>query len=198
MAALYQGIAQGHTAIVAPLSAALSAIIPATYGMLTHGLPSTLALVGMGIGIIAITLNSLSGRINGYQGLAQGLFAGVCFGVFLILLKYIGSAGIFAPLATLRSAALLVTIPWLLWRPGGRPSAVGFGLAILAGTFDLGANTAYMLATQLGRIDIASVLASLYPAITVLLALFINGEQITPLQRWGLATTLIATALIAL
>jgi drug/metabolite transporter (DMT)-like permease len=55
-----------------------------------------------------------------------------------------------------------------------------------------------MLATQLGRIDIASVLASLYPAITVLLALFINGETITPLQRWGLATTLIATALIAL
>lgn len=198
LAALYQGIAQGHTAIVAPLSAALSAIIPAIYGMLTHGLPSTLALVGMGIGIVAITLNSLSGRINGYQGLAQGLFAGVCFGVFLILLKYIGSAGIFAPLATLRSAALLVTIPWLLWRPGSRPTAVGFGLAILAGTFDLGANTAYMLATQLGRIDIASVLASLYPAITVLLALFINGEHITPLQRWGLGATLMATALIAL
>jgi len=198
LAALYHGIAQGHTAITAPVSAALSALVPVGYGLIIHGLPSTLAVSGMVVGIVAITLNSLSGRAQGYQGLWQGLSAGLAIGIFLILLKFVADAGVFMPLAVIRASALVITIPWLLWRPGGRPNALGFGFAILAGAFDLSANAAYMVATQLGRIDIASVLASLYPAITVLLAAFINREHITALQRWGLITTLIATALIAL
>lgn len=198
LAALYHGIAQGHTAITAPVSAALSALVPVVYGLIIHGLPSTLAVIGMVVGIVAITLNSLSGRAQGYQGLWQGLSAGLAIGIFLILLKFVADAGVFMPLAVIRASALVITIPWLLWRPGGRPNTLGFGLAILAGAFDLSANAAYMVATQLGRIDIASVLASLYPAITVLLAAFINREHITTLQRWGLITTLIATALIAL
>jgi drug/metabolite transporter (DMT)-like permease len=55
----------------------------------------------------------------------------------------------------------------------------------------------YILATQSGRLDIAGVLASLYPGVTVLLAYFINREPISIPQRWGLVATLIATALIA-
>ena len=55
----------------------------------------------------------------------------------------------------------------------------------------------YILATQSGRLDIAGVLASLYPGVTVLLAFLINREPVTTAQRWGLVTTIIATALIA-
>lgn len=198
LAALYHGIAQGHTAITAPVSAALSALVPVLYGLVVHGLPSSLALGGMALGIVAITLNSLSGRAHGYQGLWQGVSAGFAIGVFLILLKFVADAGVFMPLAIIRAAALVITIPWLIWRPGPKPTRLGIGLAIIAGAFDLIANAAYMVATQLGRIDIASVLASLYPAVTVLLAALINREHISPLQRWGLLTTLVATALIAL
>jgi drug/metabolite transporter (DMT)-like permease len=85
-----------------------------------------------------------------------------------------------------------------LIRPGGRPNGIGIGLAAVAGVLDLSANTAYMMSTQMGRIDIASVLASLYPAVTVLLAFFVNGEKISTLQRIGLVATIAATALIAL
>jgi len=152
----------------------------------------------MAIGIVAIVLNSLSGKATGYSGLWQGLIAGVTFGVFLILLKYLGGNGVFAPLAVMRAGALVVTIPWLLIRRGGMPSAAGIGLAITAGTFDLSANAAYMVSTQLGRLDVASVLSSLYPAVTVLLAFFINREPFSRMQRIGLVTTLVATALIAL
>ncbi|MFZ9857128.1 MAG: EamA family transporter [Roseiflexaceae bacterium] len=198
LAGLYYGIARGFTAVTAPVSAVLAAIIPVLYGLQTQGLPSTLALAGMGVGVVAIVLNSLAGRANGYQGLWQGIVAGVAIGVFLILLKYIGSAGVFTPLAMARSGALLITIPWLLIRPGGRPNSVGVGLAAVAGLLDLLANTAYMMSTQMGRLDIASVLASLYPAVTVLLAFFINSEKINLLQRIGLVATIVATALIAL
>lgn len=197
IAALYSGISQGYTAITAPVSAVLSAIIPVLYGISISGLPSILAVIGMGIGVIAILLNSFAGRNNGFQGLWQGIFAGVAIGVFLILLKYIGTAGIYTPLAVARAGSLLVTVPWLVVRPGQRPSRLGVGLAIAAGIFDLTANAAYMISTQLGRLDVASMLASLYPAVTVVLAFFINGEKLNTLQRWGLITTLIASALIA-
>lgn len=198
VAALYHGISQGYTAITAPVSAVLSAIIPVLYGISMSGLPSTLALVGMLIGIVAIVLNSLAGRASGYHGLWQGLGAGIAIGVFLVLLKFIGSAGIYTPLAIARAGSLLVTIPWLIFRPGNKPTGAGVGLAIAAGSFDLVANAAYMISTQLGRLDIASMLASLYPAVTVVLAFFINHEKLSTLQRWGLITTIIASCLIAL
>jgi drug/metabolite transporter (DMT)-like permease len=85
----------------------------------------------------------------------------------------------------------------LLSRPRASYPIAGVGLAIAAGTFDLSANAAYMVATQHGRLDIASMLASLYPAITVLLAFFVNGEKINTLQRWGLVATVIASVLIS-
>jgi drug/metabolite transporter (DMT)-like permease len=198
VAALYHGIGQGHTAVTAPVTAAVSAIIPVLYGISTHGVPSTYALIGMGVGIIAIVLNSLAGRVSGFGGLWQGAVAGVAIGIFLILIKFVGSTGVYAPLVAIRAGALVITIPWLLLRPGSRPSASGIGLAMLAGVLDLTANAAYMLSTQMGRIDIASVLSSLYPAVTVLLARFINHERISPLQQVGLVLTLVATALIAL
>ena len=61
LAGLYHGIAQGHTAVTAPVSAVLSAIIPVLFGIYTSGLPSSLALLGMGIGI------------GGYQGIRSGI-----------------------------------------------------------------------------------------------------------------------------
>ncbi|MFM2031660.1 MAG: hypothetical protein RLZZ297_425, partial [Chloroflexota bacterium] len=198
VAALYHGIAAGHTAVTAPVTAAVSAILPVLYGISITGMPTRYALIGMGIGIVAIVLNSLAGRVHGTGGLWQGIVAGLAIGVFLILIKYVGSDGVYAPLVVIRAGALVITIPWLLLRPGQRPTPVGIGLAMLAGTFDLAANAAYMLSTQMGRIDVASVLSSLYPAITVLLARFVNHERITTLQKVGLALTVVATALIAL
>lgn len=199
VAALYHGLANGYTAITAPVSAVLAAVIPILYGLQRDGLPSPLAITGMAIGVVAIVLNSLAGRANGYQGLWQGLVAGVAFGTYFILLKYVGTVDeTFAPLAFVRTAALIITVPWLLIRPGGRPNRIGFGLAIIAGVFDVAATNLYVLATQTGRLDLASVLASLYPAVTVLLARFISHEPISLLQRIGLVATLIATTLIAL
>lgn len=199
VAALYHGLAHGYTAITAPVSAVLAALLPILYGLQSDGLPSPLALTGTAIGVVAIVLNSLAGRANGYQGLWQGLVAGVAFGTYFILLKYVGTIDeTFAPLAFVRSAALIITVPWLFIRPGKRPNRIGFGLAIVAGLFDVAATSLYVLATQTGRLDLASVLASLYPAVTVLLARFVSHEPITFLQRIGLVATLIATTLIAL
>jgi drug/metabolite transporter (DMT)-like permease len=129
----------------------------------------------------------------------EGVIAGVAFGVYFIFLAHIGTGtAVYAPLALSRSTALLVTLPWLLLRPGGRPTAGGIGLALVACVFDIGASVSFFLAARYGRLDIASVLASLYPAVTVILAATLLREHIGVVQRWGLALTLAATICIAL
>ena len=71
------------------------------------------------------------------------------------------------------------------------------GLIAIAGVFDASGNTFYTLATRLGRLDIAAVLSSLYPASTIVLAVVILKERATRSQAAGMALALVAVALIS-
>ena len=84
-----------------------------------------------------------------------------------------------------------------------RPSAAGLlllplpVLAAIAGLLDTGGNGFYMLASLSGRLDVAAVLSSLYPGSTIVLASIFLRERATRLQTIGMATALLAVALIA-
>lgn len=198
VAFLYRGIADGHTAVTVPVSAVMCALMPVLYGISSHGIPSARICAGIGLGVVAIVLTSWSGEIRRSNGLWHGVIAGCLFGLFFVCITIVGRPDVYlAPLAVSRTAALLITIPWALWRPAPRPGRRAVGLAVLAGLADVMAGWTFMLSAQAGRVDIAGVLASLYPAVTVTLAAVINHEQIARPQRWGLLVTVIATALIA-
>jgi drug/metabolite transporter (DMT)-like permease len=133
--------------------------------------------------------------------------AGVGFGFYFVALKMAGPAGIIWPMATSRIGSITVCLLMLLGV--GLRSAKGsvervrlgrlaVGWTLGTALLDTSGNLLYVAATRAGRLDVAAVLASLYPAGTILLAALALGERPTRRQALGMATATLAVALIAL
>jgi drug/metabolite transporter (DMT)-like permease len=93
---------------------------------------------------------------------------------------------------------LVMTAIFLLSKQ--RPSAPRdqWPLLLLVGVLDVGGSSLYALAASVGRLDIAAVLASLYPAVTVLLARRVLDEQLNVGQWVGVGAALAAIVLITI
>jgi drug/metabolite transporter (DMT)-like permease len=200
LVALYTGLASGRMGVVAPVTAVVAAAIPVLFSLFTEGLPATSQLVGFGMGLIAVWLLSSGGDGDAIQAreLGLALTAGSGFGLFFILIDQVSQSAVFWPLVAARIASVSFLIILTLVRRGWeRPAGNQLSLIALAGIFDTGGNTFFVLATRMGRLDIAAVLSSLYPAATVLLAWLILKERLMPQQWLGVAATLAALVFIA-
>jgi drug/metabolite transporter (DMT)-like permease len=82
--------------------------------------------------------------------------------------------------------------------PALRASRGALLVGSLAGAGDAFGKIACMLAKQTTRLDVATVLAALYPAATVLLASGVRKETVSARQWLGVALCLIAIVLITL
>ena len=199
IASLYQGLALGGAAIVAPVAAVVTATIPVLFAAFTIGLPDARPLLGFVAalaGIWLVTRAPASAPISG-RSLQLALLAGAGFGCFLILIAQIESHLVFAPLAVARTVTLTVALVLLGVRRVPFPSPVSNYPALMAGMLDAGGNVFFVLAEQHTRLDVAAVLSSLYPVATVALARFVWRERVTPSQWAGIAVCLIAVALMA-
>lgn len=202
VSALYRGLAEGRMGIVAPLAALITAILPVMVGILAEGVPETSQLVGFGFALAAVWLISAqNGRLAVIrpQELGLAVLAGTGFGVFLILIDRVNPGAILWPLVAARVASIsflviliVATAPF-----SGRPTAAGWPVIMLAGIFDSGGNAFFALAVQTGRLDVAAILSSLYPAATIALAWFILKERLLPQQWGGVAAALMAILLIS-
>jgi drug/metabolite transporter (DMT)-like permease len=199
VAALYRALAVGQMGLVAPLSAVLTAALPALFGVLTQGVPGTSKLFGFGLALLAIWLVAGTGTAGGSRdGLGLAVLAGCGFGLFFILVHRAGETAVFWPLVAARVGSLGLVLPLALTRrPFLGPDRRQLIPVLLSGTLDVAGNAFFVLAGQAGRLDVAAILASLYPATTVLLAALLLGERISRVQIAGIVVALLAIALIA-
>ncbi len=198
--ALYTGLASGHMGIVAALSAVVAALVPIIFGALTEGLPAPLQLLGFGVGLVAIwLLTSSHDRTVHPRELWLAVIAGLGFGFYFVLIDRTVHDGVFWNLAFARSVAGVVLLGILLAtrRPLLPPRPV-LPLNVANGVLDAGGNLFFALAAQSGRLDIAAVVASLYPGTTVLLARLVLKERLNRLQTVGAVAALAAVVLVAL
>jgi drug/metabolite transporter (DMT)-like permease len=198
--ALYGGLARGPMGVVAPVNAVVSAGVPVLWAATFEGLPTGRQLAGFVLALLAVWLVSRSG--NGVtlrpRDLGLPLLSGLGFGAFLIVIGEVSAAAIYWPLTAARLASIgLLLVMAALRRQKARPSRGLLLLLALVGLCDTGGNAFYALATQVGRLDVAAVLSSLYPAVTVLLARFVLKEPVSARQWIGVAAALAAVGLIA-
>lgn len=214
---LYRGFASGRMGVVAPVSAVGAAVVPVAAGALTGERLSLLVWVGIvaalpGIWFVAAEPADDLSRIEpvaelpaeprprgGFAaGWVDGLVAGLAFGVLFAALGQVRDEAGMWPLALAQALSvpvvvLLATALRAPWVPRGR----FVHWAWLAGPLGTLAIVAFLLASQRGFLTIAGVLASLYPAVTVLLAALVLRERVHRAQGVGLGLCVVAVAMVA-
>lgn len=199
VAALYKGLSIGNAATVAPTAAVIGAGLPVAFSCLTLGIPGTTQLIGFLAAVFGIWFVSRpsedQGR-SGIQGLIPAVLAGAGFGGFFILIAQVSQGMVFIPLVLTKTAAFTLAFFILIFRQEGVPSLTSNPIALTAGVFDAGGNIFFLLAKQYTRLDVAAVLASMYPSVTVILACLIQGERVSIYQWQGVVLCVIAVALI--
>jgi drug/metabolite transporter (DMT)-like permease len=177
--------------------------VPVVVGLASGERPSAAALGGIALALGAVVLISreaphLGLRPRRWQALALAVGAGLAFGLFFVALDRAGDGSGIWPLVGARVASVALfaglgaaKVTSAALPRGAVAAAVGCGL------LDAGANVFYLLALQHGLLSVVSVLTALYPAGTVLLARYVLGEHLSPVQRAGLGIAGAAAVLIA-
>lgn len=202
IAALYRALAVGSMSIVAPITAT-GAVIPVIAGVATGERPTTVQGVGLALAFGGVVLAArqesgerASGRIAAGVGVA--LLAAVGIGSFLLALDAASEGGVPWALFVQRSVCVAIVLAVAAFvRPSFRVGRRNAGPMVAIGVLDMAANALFALASTRGLVSVVSVLASLYPVTTVLLARLLLGERIARPQQVGVVVALAGVVLIS-
>jgi drug/metabolite transporter (DMT)-like permease len=202
LALFYRALAMGAMGLTAALTGLLTAFVPVVFEFFHTGRPAPLTAIGLVIGFVAIWMithtPATAGTSSPPKALMMGAIAGLGFGAQLILFKLGSTGGVLWALTSGRIAGVGAIVMVIAFAPPPGPWR-GFWLAgILSGSFDSIGNLFYMVAARFGRLDVAAVICSLYPAGTILLAAVILHERPTRRQLAGMGVALAAVALLSL
>ena len=204
LVAFYTGLAVGRMSIVAPISAT-GAVVPVAVGVALGELPGPVVAGGILLALVGVVLASREadhaegdGRGAGRRAVLLALIAALGFGSFFVGIDAAAEASVLWALVAARTASvtLLLAICAATRRsplvPAGRLAPV-----VLVGALDVSANGLYAWATTEGLLAVVSVLGSLYPVVTVLLARAVLGERVRRIQEAGIVAALAGVVLIA-
>ena len=203
LGALYRGLAVGAMSVVAPISAT-AAVIPVVVGLATGERPSSIQGLGIALALVGVGLAARepaeqgSGRATA-AGVGLALLAAAGLGASLVALKTASDADpAWAALAFRLVMVGLVAVAVAATRPSARGRRRGDLPALgLAGLLDGGATLLFATAFSRGLLSVVSVLGSMYPVVTVILAQALLHERLARWQRLGVVAALGGVAMIA-
>ncbi|MGA8846490.1 MAG: DMT family transporter [Nocardioides sp.] len=216
VAFLYRGLAGGRMGVVAPISGVGAALVPLLAGVLGGERPGTLAWLGIAAALPAIWLvarepdagpaerpvespvKSPVESPRSAAGVVDGVAAGLGFGILFAALGQIPDTSGLLPLALNQAIGTVVVVALATaMRQSFWPRRATAYLGAFPGVLGASATVLFLAATQTGLLTIAAVIASLYPAFTVLLAAALLRERLHRTQGVGLLLCGVAVALIA-
>lgn len=207
----YAALAAGPMAVVSPLTAVLVAGVPVLVGLATGERSSPPAYIGIVCALVAVVLvskespDAVTEEITGGRELRFDrrvalltVGSGLAFACTFVALHKTAAADGLWPLVLSRVAATAVV--WVAAVVTGHfraPRGEPLRLACYVSLLDVIANVSMLYAFHGSLLSLISVIGSLYPAATVLLAMLLLGERVGPLQKIGMAMALGSVALIA-
>jgi len=211
LACFYVALSRGAMGASAALSGLLAAAIPAIVSAVSEGSPGALRIAGFLVAGVAIWMIAAGPNAEAVPAKAGtvwlAMVAGAGFGVYFVALRMAGVAGVVWPMATARIGSLTVCSFMLLGLSSnsgnpemarGRLTQAAVRWALTTALLDTSGNLLFIAATRAGRLDVAAVLASLYPATTILLAAWMLSERPTRRQGLGMAVAAAAVIMITL
>jgi drug/metabolite transporter (DMT)-like permease len=201
MTSLYRGLAVGRMGVVAPTTGVIGAVVPVVVGFVTEGVPTAATIAGIVVALLAVVLVT---RAPGHQtdrpsGVEWALLAGIAIGGFNVCVGQLSGAGQFGPLVVLRGVQTIVLLALIvLWRQPWRMGRTDVAKLSVIGVLDMLGNVAFLTAAQVGALAVATILSSLYPVTTVLLALGFLHEKVTRSHVVGILLTVVAITLISI
>jgi drug/metabolite transporter (DMT)-like permease len=200
LTALYQGLSTGVMGVVAPISST-SVLVPVFVGVASGDDLSALQALGIAVAIVGIVLaggpHLREFRTGGHRPILWALGAAVFIGLSLVGLAYGSEASSVSTLLSQRVVYVLVlTLIVLATRAPRLPKRRHVVPLGAVGAGDITANGLFAVATRSGPLAVISVLASLYPVATVLLARRLHGERLKRIQITGVCCAFAGVAAV--
>jgi len=198
--AYYRGMAVGAMSVVAPI-AGVSAIVPVTVGLATGDNPSPPQILGIVVALAGVGLASRehqAGQRRVAAGAGLALVAALGFGGYFVPMHAAGEADFWwASLVFRVTAFTLIGLGALAARRSVRVPRRDAAYVSAVGIGDTLGNVLYAASASYGLVSVTSVLASLYPVVTVVLARVVLNERVDRVQDAGIVATLAGVVLIS-
>ena len=199
LVAFYSALAAGTMGVVSPI-AGLGVAVPVIVGFLRGEEPSAVQAIGIAVALVGALATSGPEFSAAASARAVGLaaFSGVCFGmVFVAIDRGAESSPLMTMVGMRTSSVFVFALVALALRTMGALDRTDLPALSAVGLFDVAANLSFAVASTLGYVSIVSVLGSLYPVVTVLLARVVLHERLRSVQTTGVGVTLLGVVLIS-
>jgi len=198
-ALLYTALSTEKMGVVAPIAGVVATVLASALGDIVEGLPTSLQLIGFALALLGIWLLS-NPRVAGVtaRALRLSVTVGLGAGLFFFAVRQASYTSAFWANCLERATSVAVLgIAAAVMRPDLSLRRAPWPQLALLGVLDTCGALLFTLAARTGRLDVATVISSLYPGGTILLAWIALKEPITRLQWAGIGLALAAIAVIA-
>ncbi len=225
---LYASLAIGPMSILSPIGAVIGAVVPSLWDIFTGQALQWYAYVAIVIALVAVAIVGFTPgqqvqKVSA-KGMALALSAGTFFGIYYILLDLAPDDAGLWPLIANRSVSVsvltiaVVCVAILRWvrrqsRAAQSPNETadlaagdvgvihwraGLQFALITGVIEALGTALYLYGIVSGSLTVVSVVTSLYPASTIILATIVLNERLGKLQYVGLSLAVVAALGLAL
>jgi drug/metabolite transporter (DMT)-like permease len=202
LSAAYRGMAIGVVSVVSTI-AATGPVVPIVVGLVLGERPTPFQLGGIVMTLAGIALLAFDRRPQSdgklVPGVGLALLAALAFGIFLVAIRYASRPDpLWGVLATRTGSVLALLVLGLAFPSRLKVARADLPSLFTVGVLDVSADVFFAFATTIGLLSVVSILSSLYPVATVILARIVLKERMVRLQQAGIGVALAGVLLISI